>query len=141
MVWEGVPTAFALHYPYVVAFEPTFMEVHHVETGHLVQIIPDNNIRCLFADTPPPSQVNAPSPPDRMYPGQAEGAYGRPPPLPAPTPDNPTLPTLQPTLTPRLVAEATAPTRLLPPARALARLPKWADTPFPIRISRLRRCL
>ncbi|ODN82650.1 hypothetical protein L202_00947 [Cryptococcus amylolentus CBS 6039] len=82
MVWEGVPTAFALHYPYVVAFEPTFMEVHHVETGHLVQIIPDNNIRCLFADTPPPSQVNAPSPPDRMYPGQAEGAYGRHPIIP-----------------------------------------------------------
>ncbi|ODN82498.1 rho guanyl-nucleotide exchange factor [Cryptococcus wingfieldii CBS 7118] len=89
IVWEGVPTAFALHYPYVVAFEPTFIEVHHVETGHLVQIIPGNNIRCLFADTPP-SRVNAPPPPNRMmYPGQAGGVYGRPPPHPGyPYPPN-----------------------------------------------------
>ena len=83
IVWEGVPTAFgelscspirrgrerqrrrliaALQYPYVIAFEPTFVEVHHVETGHLVQIIPGHNISCLFADTPP-SRVNAPVPP------------------------------------------------------------------------------
>jgi hypothetical protein len=58
----------ALQYPYVIAFEPTFVEVHHVETGHLVQIIPGHNIRCLFADTPP-STINAPLPPGRpMYP-------------------------------------------------------------------------
>lgn len=59
IIWEGVPTGFALQYPYVVAFDPTFIEVHHVETGHLVQIIPASNIRCLFADTPP-SRTNAP---------------------------------------------------------------------------------
>ncbi|KZP01607.1 CNH-domain-containing protein [Calocera viscosa TUFC12733] len=51
--WEGIPSAFALHYPYVLAFEPTFIEVRHVDTGILVQIIPGNNLRCLFADTPP----------------------------------------------------------------------------------------
>jgi len=51
--WEGTPTAFALHYPYVLAFEPTFVEVRHVETGLMVQIIQGNNLRCLFADTPP----------------------------------------------------------------------------------------
>lgn len=43
----------ALHYPYVLAFEPTFVEVRHVETGGLSQIIQGNNLRCLFADTPP----------------------------------------------------------------------------------------
>ncbi|EIW71826.1 hypothetical protein TREMEDRAFT_28347 [Tremella mesenterica DSM 1558] len=59
IIWEGVPTAFALQYPYVIAFEPTFIEVRHVETGALVQIIPGNNISCLFADTPP-SRINAP---------------------------------------------------------------------------------
>ncbi|WWC71864.1 uncharacterized protein I206_105823 [Kwoniella pini CBS 10737] len=84
IVWEGLPTAFALQYPYVVAFEPTFIEVHHVETGHLVQIIPGSNIQCLFADTPP-SRVNAPVPvqPNRglMYPPQTNNPYGRPPPL------------------------------------------------------------
>ncbi|GAA6059873.1 hypothetical protein JCM10212_007078 [Sporobolomyces blumeae] len=51
--WEGFPTSFALHYPYVLAFEPTFIEVRHVESGALMQIIPGNNIRCLFADSPP----------------------------------------------------------------------------------------
>ncbi|WWD19484.1 hypothetical protein CI109_103944 [Kwoniella shandongensis] len=86
IVWEGVPTAFALQYPYVVAFEPTFIEVHHVETGHLVQIIPGSNIQCLFADTPP-SRVNAPAPPGRqlMYPpsgGVPPYGHGRPPPTP-----------------------------------------------------------
>ncbi|KIR25280.1 rho guanyl-nucleotide exchange factor [Cryptococcus deuterogattii LA55] len=84
IVWEGVPTSFALQYPYVIAFEPTFIEVHHVETGHLVQIIPGNNIQCLFADTPP-SRVNAPLPPNRMmYLPPTPGAppYTRPPNLP-----------------------------------------------------------
>ncbi|KAK8853072.1 hypothetical protein IAR55_003773 [Kwoniella newhampshirensis] len=85
IVWEGVPTAFALQYPYVVAFEPTFIEVHHVETGHLVQIIPGSNIQCLFADTPP-SRVNAPAPPPNrqlMYPPSGGGPpYGRTPPTP-----------------------------------------------------------
>jgi len=50
--WEGFPTGFALHYPYVLAFEPTFVEIRHVETGSMSQIIQGNNLRCLFADTP-----------------------------------------------------------------------------------------
>jgi len=68
----------ALQYPYVIAFEPTFVEVHHVETGHLVQIIPGTGISCLFADTPP-SRVNAPLPvPNRqlMYPPVPPGQPG-----------------------------------------------------------------
>jgi hypothetical protein len=68
----------ALQYPYVIAFEPTFVEVHHVETGHLVQIIPGTGISCLFADTPP-SRVNAPaSAPNRqlMYPPVPPGQPG-----------------------------------------------------------------
>ncbi|KAG8926246.1 RHO1 GDP-GTP exchange protein 2 [Tulasnella sp. 418] len=51
--WEGTPTSFALHYPFVLAFEPTFIEVRHVDSGQLIQVIPGNNLRCLFADTPP----------------------------------------------------------------------------------------
>jgi len=51
--WEGSPTGFALHYPYVLAFEPTFVEIRHVETGSMSQIIQGNNLRLLFADTPP----------------------------------------------------------------------------------------
>ncbi|ODN86332.1 hypothetical protein L198_07351 [Cryptococcus wingfieldii CBS 7118] len=136
--WRRVgKSVLALHYPYVVAFEPTFIEVHHVETGHLVQIITGNNIRCLFADTLP-SRVNAPPLPIvGCTPVKLEGHTA----VPRPTPDTPILPTLQPTFMPRLPAGATTPTRLLHSALALARLPKWADTPFPIRISRLRRDL
>ncbi|KAG8740547.1 RHO1 GDP-GTP exchange protein 2 [Ceratobasidium sp. 414] len=49
--WEGTPTAFALHYPYLMAFDPTFVEIRQVEDGALVQVIRGNNLRCLFADT------------------------------------------------------------------------------------------
>jgi len=67
--WEGAPTSFgtsllssrdylsdiapALHYPYVLAFEPSFIEVRHVETGALMQVIQGSNLRCLFAENPP----------------------------------------------------------------------------------------
>ena len=43
----------ALHYPYVLAFDPTFVEVRHVETGAMAQVIQGNNLRCLFAEAPP----------------------------------------------------------------------------------------
>ncbi|KAF9435822.1 RHO1 GDP-GTP exchange protein 2 [Entomortierella beljakovae] len=52
--WEGVPTFCALSLPYIIAFDPSFIEIRHVDTGDLVQIIPGNNIRCLYhlANTP-----------------------------------------------------------------------------------------
>ena len=77
--WEGSPTGFgempchcssghhsynavlALHYPYVLAFEPTFVEIRHVETGLMSQVIQGNNLRLIFADTPP-STTNTASP-------------------------------------------------------------------------------
>ncbi|KAI0339671.1 CNH-domain-containing protein [Trametopsis cervina] len=51
--WEGSPTGFALQYPYVLAFEPTFVEIRDVTTASMSQIIQGNNLRLLFADTPP----------------------------------------------------------------------------------------
>jgi hypothetical protein len=36
-----------------MAFDPTFVEIRHVEDGSLVQVIRGNNLRCLFADTQP----------------------------------------------------------------------------------------
>ncbi|KAJ8521220.1 hypothetical protein ONZ45_g2019 [Pleurotus djamor] len=51
--WEGIPTGFALHEPYVLAFEPSFVEIRHIETGHMSQVIQGSNLRLLFADTPP----------------------------------------------------------------------------------------
>lgn len=47
----------ALHYPYVLAFDPTFVEVRHVDSGALMQIIPGISLRLLFADTPPSSSA------------------------------------------------------------------------------------
>ena len=32
MHWEGHPTLFAFKYPYVVAFDPSFIEVRHMNT-------------------------------------------------------------------------------------------------------------
>jgi hypothetical protein len=52
---DGLTLCLALQYPYVLAFEPSFVEIRHVETGQLMQIIKGNNLRCLFADTPPSS--------------------------------------------------------------------------------------
>ncbi|KAI3618403.1 hypothetical protein CBS9595_002766 [Malassezia furfur] len=62
--WEGHPTSFALHHPYVLAFEPSFIEVRHVETGVLHQVITGHNLHCIFADS-----VNA-------SPGASRNAHG-----------------------------------------------------------------
>ncbi|KAL0097934.1 CNH domain-containing protein [Phycomyces blakesleeanus] len=48
--WEGAPTAFAFRFPYVIGFDPKFIEVRHMDTGKLVQVIPGTNIRCLNPD-------------------------------------------------------------------------------------------
>nr|KAJ3423238.1 RHO1 GDP-GTP exchange protein 2 [Polyrhizophydium stewartii] len=45
--WSGAPTSFTYIPPYVLAFEPSFIEVRHVDTGELQQIIPTNNLRAL----------------------------------------------------------------------------------------------
>ncbi|KAL1916582.1 uncharacterized protein VTP21DRAFT_5773 [Calcarisporiella thermophila] len=45
--WEGIPTAFVYHYPYVLAFETSFIEVWNVNTGIREQVIQGSNIRCL----------------------------------------------------------------------------------------------
>ncbi|KAL7312851.1 RHO1 GDP-GTP exchange protein 2, variant 2 [Mucor circinelloides] len=45
--WEGHPTAFAFRYPYILAFDSSFIEIRHVNTGDLTQVITGHNIRCL----------------------------------------------------------------------------------------------
>ncbi|KAI8388193.1 CNH domain-containing protein [Radiomyces spectabilis] len=49
--WEGSPSAFAFRFPYIVAFNANFIEVRHINTGDLVQVIPGNDIRCLRPDS------------------------------------------------------------------------------------------
>jgi hypothetical protein len=38
----------ALHAPYILLFDTRFIEIRHVETGRLAQIIPGNDVRCLW---------------------------------------------------------------------------------------------
>ncbi|KAF3288600.1 RHO1 GDP-GTP exchange protein 2 [Orbilia oligospora] len=45
--WEGQPTAFALQPPYILAFEPNFIEIRNMESGGMVSIIAGKNIRML----------------------------------------------------------------------------------------------
>ncbi|KAL5531399.1 hypothetical protein ACEPAG_4276 [Sanghuangporus baumii] len=74
--WEGHPRSFALHYPYVLAFEPTFVEVRHVETGTLTQIIQGNNLRLLFAEAPPSTTHSRANLYQSPAPNGYLGAYG-----------------------------------------------------------------
>lgn len=48
--WEGTPTSFALSYPWILAFEPTFIELRHIETG-VPHIVPHRNTRMLHSST------------------------------------------------------------------------------------------
>ncbi|EJD48095.1 Dbl-like domain-containing protein [Auricularia subglabra TFB-10046 SS5] len=46
--WEGTAEKVAWHPPYILLFDPRFIEIRHIDTGRLVQIIPGNEIRCLW---------------------------------------------------------------------------------------------
>ncbi|MCJ1307965.1 RHO1 GDP-GTP exchange protein 2 [Agyrium rufum] len=51
IVWEGNPNGFALSYPYILAFEPSFVDIRDVETSACVHIMTASNIRLLHAST------------------------------------------------------------------------------------------
>jgi hypothetical protein len=46
--WEGTAEHIAWHPPYVLIFDSRFIEVRHIETGQLCQIIPGNDLRCIW---------------------------------------------------------------------------------------------
>ena len=46
--WEGTADRVAMHAPYILLFDIRFIEVRHIETGHLVQIIFGDEIRCVW---------------------------------------------------------------------------------------------
>lgn len=49
--WEGLPSHFALSYPYLIAFDSSFIEIRHIETADLVRVITGENIRFLHEST------------------------------------------------------------------------------------------
>jgi hypothetical protein len=51
ILWEGNPNAFALSYPYILSFEPNFVEIRHIETSELIHIMTGKNIRMLHSST------------------------------------------------------------------------------------------
>ena len=51
ITWEGQPQSFALSYPYILAFEPSFIEIRHVETSACIHILTAKNIRMLHSST------------------------------------------------------------------------------------------
>ncbi|KAF8924113.1 RHO1 GDP-GTP exchange protein 2 [Dissophora ornata] len=55
--WEGRPESFAVAYPYVIAFENGLIEIRHIETGALEQIILGNNIRRLYSNVDPNGNI------------------------------------------------------------------------------------
>ncbi|GET57652.1 putative GDP/GTP exchange factor Rom2p [Rhizophagus irregularis DAOM 181602=DAOM 197198] len=45
--WEGKPEAVAIQLPYIIGFNPLFIEIRDVQTGKLCQVISGKNMRCL----------------------------------------------------------------------------------------------
>ncbi|KIY49932.1 Dbl homology domain-containing protein, partial [Fistulina hepatica ATCC 64428] len=46
--WEGTAEHVAFHPPYILLFDTRFIEIRRVETGLLTQIIPGNDVRCIW---------------------------------------------------------------------------------------------
>lgn len=55
-MWEGNPSAFALFGPYILAFEPNFIEIRHMDTGMLVYILTAKLVRMLHSSNREVSQ-------------------------------------------------------------------------------------
>lgn len=51
IAWEGRPQTFALSHPYLLAFEPNFIEIRNLETSALVHVVTAKNIRMLHSST------------------------------------------------------------------------------------------
>lgn len=49
IVWEGNPSSFSLFGPYILAFEPSFVEIRHMDSGMLVYILTAKNVRMLHS--------------------------------------------------------------------------------------------
>ncbi|CEG78655.1 hypothetical protein RMATCC62417_13231 [Rhizopus microsporus] len=49
--WEGQPMDIVFQYPYVIVFDAQFIEIRHVDTGELVQIIPGDQIKLTYFQT------------------------------------------------------------------------------------------
>ncbi|GJJ11168.1 hypothetical protein Clacol_005400 [Clathrus columnatus] len=62
--WEGTAERVSFHPPHVCLFDPRFIEIRHIDTGRLAQIIHGTEIRCIWdgRGTNVPQLGNAPGP-------------------------------------------------------------------------------
>lgn len=60
--WEGRAERVALHHPYVLLFDSRFIEIRHISTGRLAQIIQGHDLRCLWDGRGLNSNASASSP-------------------------------------------------------------------------------
>ncbi|AMD18529.1 HBL373Cp [Eremothecium sinecaudum] len=49
--WEGEPEKFAIWYPYILAFDPNFIEIRKIDTGELVRCLLGDKIRMLHSSS------------------------------------------------------------------------------------------
>ncbi|CEI92519.1 hypothetical protein RMCBS344292_06775 [Rhizopus microsporus] len=56
--WEGQPMDIVFQYPYVILFDAQFIEIRHVDTGELVQIIPGDQIRLTYFQTGDTAEIH-----------------------------------------------------------------------------------
>ncbi|KAF9565910.1 Dbl-like domain-containing protein [Agrocybe pediades] len=64
--WEGTAERVAFHSPYILLFDSRFIEIRHIETGRLAQIISGNEMRCIWdgRGISPPITSRVPDPND-----------------------------------------------------------------------------
>ncbi|KAJ3362024.1 guanine nucleotide exchange factor 10-like protein [Kappamyces sp. JEL0680] len=48
--WSGNPSSFSFMHPYIIAYEAMFIEIRHIETGQLQQVIHTPNLKVLSVD-------------------------------------------------------------------------------------------
>lgn len=46
--WEGTAERVAFHPPYVLLFDSRFIEIRHIDTGRLAQVIQGTDVRCIW---------------------------------------------------------------------------------------------
>ncbi|KAJ3514155.1 hypothetical protein NLJ89_g2537 [Agrocybe chaxingu] len=68
--WEGTAERVAFHSPYILLFDSRFIEIRHIQTGRLAQIISGTEMRCTWDGRGGNSRVVNPDPADEFQEAQ-----------------------------------------------------------------------
>ncbi|KAG6872317.1 hypothetical protein C0995_010920 [Termitomyces sp. Mi166 len=95
--WEGNADSVAFHAPYVLLFDPRFIEIRHVETGRLAQIVMGQDVRCVWDGRGRPNiaaMAGTPAEDEMVQEAHIHAVLNHPEPTPQP-PGRPLRPTVQ----------------------------------------------